>query len=76
MVEVIQVPSLKEGTTFKAFNNVTGKAYEHTLKISNGKTVITGKLLPANITPKSLIGKKEGDMITISGQEYVIKEIQ
>lgn len=76
MVEVIQVPSLKEGTTFKAFNNVTGKAYEHTLRITNGKTVITGKLLPANIIPRSLIGKKEGDMITISGQKYVIKEIQ
>lgn len=76
MVEVLQVPCIKEGTTFTAFNNITGKAYEHTLKIVNGKTVILGKLLPVNISPKSLIGKKEGSLITISGQVYVIKQIQ
>lgn len=76
MVEVLQIPCIKEGSTFTAFNNITGKAYEHMLKIANGKTVILGKLLPVNISPKSLIGKKEGSMITISGQEYVIKEIQ
>lgn len=76
MVEVLQVPCIKEGTTFTAFNNTTGKAYEHTLKIVNGKTVIFGKLLPVNISPQSLIGKKEGSMITISGQVYVIKQIE
>lgn len=76
MEEVLNVPCIQEGSTFKAVNNVSGKAYEHMFKIVNGKTVVQGKLLPANIKPKNLIGKKEGSKITISGQDYVIKEIQ
>ncbi len=76
MFEVLNVPYIKDGSTFKAYHNVTGKPYEHTLKIENGKTVALGKLLPANIKPRNLAGKKEGSKITISGDDYVIKEIQ
>ena len=76
MEEVLQVPCIEEGSVFKAINNSTGKEYEHTLKVVNGKTVIPGKLLPPTIKPKNLIGKKEGSKITISGQEFIIKEIQ
>lgn len=76
MEDVCQGPCVAEGSTFKAIHNITGKAYEHTLKIVNGKTVAQGKLLPANIKPKNLVGKKEGSKITISGEVYIIKDIQ
>lgn len=76
MDEVHQVPCVKEGSTFKAYHNITGKAYDHLFKIVHGKTTVPGKLLPANVKPKSLLGKKEGGKITISGQVYVIRDIQ
>ncbi len=76
MAEVKQIPRIKEGSTFKAYNNVTGETYEHVFKIVKGKPVIPGKLLSKNITPKNLIGKKEGFKINISGQEYTIKDIK
>lgn len=76
MEDVCQGPCVAEGSTFKAIHNITGKAYEHTLKIVNGKTVAQGKILPANIKPKNLVGKKEGSRITILGEVYVIKDIQ
>lgn len=76
MTEVYQIPCLKEGSTFRAYNNVTGKVYDHSFRIVRGKPTIPGKLLPVSISPKNIVGKKEGSKITISGQEYVIKEIQ
>ena len=74
MDEVFHVPCVKEGSTFKAYNNITGKAYGPTFKVINGKTTVLGK--PMTIKPQNLIGKKEGSRITIAGQSYVIKEIQ
>ena len=78
MDEVYQIPSLKEGSTFKLYNNITGKPYEHTLKIVRGKVVIPQKTWPLNqvtTIPKSLLGKKEGSKVEISQKEYVIREI-
>lgn len=79
MEEVYQIPTLQEGSTFKLYDNITGKAYEHTLKIIRGKAVNSNKSsLCGQVTtkPKSLLGKKEGSKVEISRKEYVIKEIQ
>ena len=79
MDEVYQIPSLQEGSTFRLYDNITGKAYEHTLKIVRGKVVNPNKPWPINqvtTKPKSLFGKKEGSKVEISEKEYVIKEIQ
>lgn len=74
MAEVIQMPCIKEGSTFKVYNTITGKAYGSVIKIINGETTILGK--PLTVKPKSLIGKKEGSKITIGGKQYTIKNIQ
>lgn len=79
MDEVYQIPSLQEGSTFRLYDNITGKAYEHTLKIVRGKLVNPNKPWPLNqvtTKQKSLLGKKEGSKVEISEKEYVIKEIQ
>ena len=74
MAEVIQMPCIKEGSTFKVYNTITGKTYGSVIKIINGETTILGK--PLTVKPKSLIGKKEGSKITIGGKQYTIKNIQ
>lgn len=74
MDEVHHLPCLKEGSNFKAYNNLTGQPYGPVFYISNGKVTVLGK--PINIKPRNLIGKKEGSKITISGNTYIIKEIQ
>lgn len=74
MDEVHHVPYVQEGSTFKAYNNTTGKSYGPVFKIINGKTIALGKQI--TIKPQHLIGKKEGSKITISGQVYVIRDIQ
>ena len=74
MEGVHQVPVIKEGSHFKAYNLITGKAYALPFTITNGKTTALGK--PMTIKPHNLVGKKEGSKITISGQTYVIKDIQ
>ena len=74
MGEIRQASVVKEGSTFKAVNVVTGKAYKLLIKIVNGKATAVGK--PLTVKPQKLIGKKEGSKITISGQAFVIKEIQ
>lgn len=77
MDEVHHIPRIKDGSVFTAVHNVTGKPYDHQLKIVKGKTTVPGKLLPpTNIKPKSLVGKKEGSTISIADQEYIIKDIQ
>ena len=79
MREVLDIPYLKEGSSFKLFDIVTGKAYEHELKIVQGKVVNPQKPWPLNqvkTKPKDLLGKKEGGKVEISDKEYVIKEIQ
>lgn len=74
MDEVHHVPYVQEGSTFKVYNNITGKSYGPVFKIINGKTTALGKQI--TIKPPHLIGKKEGSKITISGQVYVIRDIQ
>ncbi len=74
MSEIHHVPVVSEGSSFKAYNLITGKAYAVPFKIINGKVTALGK--PMTTKPNALIGKKEGSRITISGQVYVIKEIQ
>ena len=74
MDEIQQVPCLKEGSSFKAYNNLTGKIYGPILKIVNGKITLLGK--PIITKPQNLIGKKEGSKITISGHTYIIKDFQ
>ena len=79
MREVLDISYLKEGSSFKLFDIVTGKAYEHDLKIVQGKVVNPQKSWPLNqvkTKPKDLLGKKEGGKVEISDKEYVIKEIQ
>lgn len=74
MDEVLHIPCIREGSTFRAYHSVSGKSYGPAFKIVCGKTTASGK--PFIVKPQSLIGKKEGSKITISGQTYVIKEIQ
>lgn len=74
MDEVLHVPCIREGSTFRAYHSISGKPYGLAFKIVCGKTTASGK--PFIVKPQSLIGKKEGSKITISGQTYVIKEIQ
>ena len=74
MNEVDNVPCIKEGSVFLAFNDATGKSYGPMFKIVNGKPTVFGKLI--TVKPRNLIGKKEGSKITISGQSFIIKDIQ
>lgn len=74
MNDVLQIPMLKEGSSFKAYNDLTGKSYGLPFKIVNGGVTALGK--PMKTNPQRLIGKREGSKITISGQKYVIKDIQ
>lgn len=74
MQDISQVPTLKEGCIFKAYDNLTGKAFGVSLKIVGGKCTALGKVIKTK--PQSLIGKKEGTKIVISGKTYVIKDFQ
>lgn len=74
MNEVHHVPCLEEGSTFKVYHDLTGKSYGPAFKIINGKPTSLGRQITAR--PKNLIGKKEGSKIIISGQAYVIRDIQ
>lgn len=73
MSEVCSISCIKEGSTFKAYNNITGKSYGPIIKIINGKPTVLDK--PISLKPQNLIGKKEGSKVTIAGKVYVIKEI-
>ena len=74
MNEIHHIPVLKEGSSFRVYNNLTGKPYGLAFKIVNGKVTALGK--PMKTKPQFLIGKKEGSRIVISGQTYVIKDVQ
>lgn len=74
MNEIYHISVLKEGSSFRAYNDLTGKPYSQDLKIVNGKVTALGKVVKTK--PKLLVGKKEGSRIVISGQVYVIKEVQ
>jgi len=73
MSEVVNVKELKEGSKFKAIDNLTGRNYGPVLSITQGKVMAVGKIISTK--PKNLVGKKEGARFTITGREYVIKEI-
>ena len=74
MTEVVNVKDLREGSKFKAFDNLTGKKYGPNLSIIDGRVIAVGKVL--NTKPQNLIGKKEGTQFVIAGRKYVIKDIQ
>ena len=74
MTEVVNVKALREGSKFKAFDNLTGKKYGPNLSIIDGRVVAVGKVL--NTKPQNLIGKKEGTQFVIAGRKYEIKDIQ
>ena len=74
MTEVVNVKALREGSKFKAFDNLTGKKYGPNLSIIDGRVVTVGKVI--NTKPQNLIGKKEGTQFVIAGRKYVIKDIQ
>ena len=74
MTEVVNVKTLREGSKFKAFDNLTGKKYGPNFSIIDGRVVAVGKVL--NTKPQNLIGKKEGTQFVIAGRKYVIKDIQ
>lgn len=75
MFEVKQIPCLKEGSTFRAFNDLTGKEYDHQFKIVKGNATVPGKIWRTKVKPQKLIGKREGAKITIAEQTYVIRDI-
>ena len=74
MDDISRVPVLKDGSIFKAYNNLTGKAFGVPLKIVGGKCTALGKSIKTK--PQILSGKKEGSKIVIAGQTYVIKDFQ
>lgn len=74
MNEIQNEAVLKEGSTFKAINKLTGKAYGPILTIEAGFVMALGKKI--KIKPKNLIGQKEGTLVTISGKQYIIKNVQ
>ncbi len=74
MDEISSIKCLDEGSRFTAVDNITGRAYGAELKISNGIVMAAGKSIVTK--PKSLIGKREGVKIQISGRQYVIKNIR
>lgn len=74
VLEVVNVKELKEGSKFKAVDNITGRNYGPVLSIKNGKVEAVGKVI--NTKPQNLIGKKEGTKFIIAGKQYVIKDIK
>ena len=72
MTEVVNAKALREGSKFKAFDNLTGKKYGPNLSIIDGRVVAVGKVL--NTKPQNLIGKKEGTQFVIAGRKgYTVK---
>ena len=79
MNEVNQIPCINDGSTFKAYHNLTGKEFDHPIKIVKGQAMVPGKFgvgkTKLQTKPQNLIGKKEGAKIEIAGQPYVIRDI-
>lgn len=72
MCEVFDTPCIKEGSSFSAYNNLTGEKYEHTLKFASGKVSVVGKLIQPKIELK---GKREASKVKIAGVDYIIRGI-
>ena len=73
MNEISLIKCLEEGSRFIAVDNITGRSYGAELTIINGIVMAAGKSIITK--PKSLVGKREGVKIQISGRQYVIKNI-
>ena len=73
MDEILNIPVLKEGSAFKAFNNSTAKQYGKTLTIKNGKVYMMNQFIKTQ--PSNLVGKKEGFIFKISNTEYIVNNI-
>ena len=74
MMEILNSSSLKEGSHFRAVNEITGKAFGSELVINNGQVTALGRTIITK--PRRLIGKLEGSKFIISGKKYVIKDIR
>jgi hypothetical protein len=74
MFEVVNVKKLKEGSRFKAVDNITGRTYGPVLTIKNSKVIAVGQSISTK--PQNLVGKKEGTKFVIAGRQYVIKDIK
>ena len=76
MSETANTAVLMEGSRFKAINTVSGKPYGTGAEIIvvKGRATVLGRVLPTK--PKNLTGKKEGAKFTISGKQYIIKDIR
>lgn len=74
MSEIHNIVVLKEGSRFKAVNDITGKVYGSELVIKNGQVTLFGK--PIVTKPKKLEGKKQGSKFIIADKRYVVKDIK
>ena len=74
MSEIRNIAILKEGSSFIAVNDITGKVYGRELVIKNGQVTLLGK--PIVTKPKKMEGKKQGSKFIIAGEQYVIKDIK
>ena len=74
MNEIHDFAVLNNGDRFKLINNLTGKSYVAELILQDGCATVLGKKISTK--PHNLLGKKEGSKVTISGKQFVIKEIK
>lgn len=74
MDQIHSLPRIIEGSSFRAYNPAADTFLKFPFIIKKGKPLAAGK--PFVIKPRTLIGKKEGSKIVISGHSYVIKDIQ
>lgn len=74
MKEIHDIAVLNNGDRFKLIDNLTGTSYVAELILQDGCATVFGKKISTK--PRNLLGKKEGSKVTISGKEFVIKEIK
>ena len=74
MSEVHDATSLENGYKFKLINNLTGKSYGPEFTLQDGFATVLGKRISTK--PRNLSGKREGAKVTISGKQYIIKDIK
>lgn len=64
---------LDNNCKFKLINNITGKPYGVECCLQNGNVIVSGRKIVTK--PRNILGKREGAKVTISGQQYIIKDI-
>ena len=74
MNELYMVATLNNGSKFKLINNLTGKAYGAEFILQDGVAMLLDKKIATK--PRCLLGKKEGNKVTIAGKQYVIRNIK